>query len=110
MGVPVNQVSEKPIIQSFMEVLRDADLEEYVREVLLCLGAPTIRGLKAASLLNLRRRGEDVYSLWNIRGTEWLRPFGVEWLLLNEGMASQNALVMIYRRNQLYLVTLIKTW
>lgn len=91
----------KSIIQSFMEAIRDRDLEEYVRGLLLCFGAPTIRGLKAASLINLRRDGEDVCSLWNAHSAEWLTPFGVEWVLLNEGTAGRNALVMIYRRDML---------
>lgn len=82
-----------------MEALRDASLEEYILGLLLCFGAPTIKGLKAASLLNLRRDGEDVCSFWNGHSRKWLEPLGIEGLMLNDGMGARNALVMIYRRD-----------
>ena len=87
----------KPIIRCFMEAIRDAGVEEYVRGLLLCFGAPTIKGLKAASLINFQRDGEDIYSFWKSHGEELSGPLGVEGLLLNEGTNSRNALVMIYR-------------
>lgn len=95
---------KRPIIQSFMESIRGADTEEYLKAVLFCFGAPTIRGLKAATLINLKRGGENVRILWEERGEEWLRPLGVEAVLLNGGTASageRNALVMVYRRELL---------
>ncbi len=92
-------LTEGAVIRSFMEFLRGADLEEYVRGLLFCFGAPTIKGLKAATLINLQRGGEDVRSLWNARAPEWLAPLGMEWILLNRDIPSQNALVMLYRRD-----------
>lgn len=94
---------KKPIIQSFMESIREADTEKYLKALVFCFGAPTIRGLKAATLLNLRRGGEDVRPLWRARGESWLRPLGVEAILLNGRVASASgsALVMIYRRRLL---------
>lgn len=87
-----------------MESIRETDTEKYLKAVLFCFGAPTIRGLKAATLINLKRRGEDVRALWEARGEEWLRPLGVEAVLLNGGMTAaedRNALVMLYRRELL---------
>ena len=95
---------KRPIIQSLMESIRETDTEKYLKAVLFCFGAPTIRGLKAATLINLKRRGEDVRALWEARGEEWLRPLGVEAVLLNGGMTAaedRNALVMLYRRELL---------
>ena len=94
---------KKPIIQSLMESIRETDTEEYLKALVFCFGAPTIRGMKAATLLNLRRSGEDVRALWRARGESWLCPLGVEAVLLNGCAASTSgsALVMIYRRKLL---------
>ena len=62
---------KKPIIQSLMESIRETDTEEYLKALVFCFGAPTIKGLKAATLLNLRRDGEDVRALWRARGESW---------------------------------------
>ena len=98
-------------VMQFMKAIRSAELEEYLRGVLFCFGAPTIRGLKAATLLNLRRGpDEDARAVWDAHCREWLCPLGVEWLLLNEdavnggndlgnSCAKRNALVLIYRRD-----------
>ena len=95
-------VSDGVVIRSFLDSLRGAELGEYVRGILFCFGAPTIRGLKAATLLNFQRGDEDVRSLWNARAGEWLIPLGVEWIVLNEDKTdSRNALVMLYRRDRL---------
>ena len=94
-------VSDGVLIRSFWDSIRGAELEEYVRGLLLCFGAPTIRCLKAASLINFQREGEDVHSFWEAHETELLGTLGIEGLLLNEGTASRNALVMIYRRDLL---------
>ncbi|MCR4819055.1 MAG: DUF3793 family protein [Fretibacterium sp.] len=82
-----------------MESLRGAELKEYVRGILFCFGAPTIKGLKAATLLNIRRGSEDVRAMWTAHGSEWLDPLGVDWILLNEETDSRNALALIYRRD-----------
>ena len=66
---------------------------------LAIIGAPTIRGLKAATLINFKRGDEDVRSVWEARSADWLAPLGLECILLNEGIASRNALVMLYKRN-----------
>lgn len=95
---------KKPIIQSFMESIRGTDTEQYLKALIFCFGAPTIKGLKAATLINLRRGDEDVRGLWESHGEGWLRPFGVEGMLLNAGtdpLPYRNALVMVYRRELL---------
>ena len=94
---------KKPIIQSLMESIRETDTEEYLKALVFCFGAPTIKGLKAATLLNLRRDGEDIRALWRVRGESWLHPLGVEAVLLNgrAASASGSALIMIYRRRLL---------
>lgn len=92
---------KRPIIQSFMESIREMDTESYLKGLVFCFGAPTIKGLKAATLINLKRGEEDVRSLWKARGHQWLYPFGLESVLLNDNADApqdRNALVLIYRR------------
>ncbi|MBQ7219900.1 MAG: DUF3793 family protein [Synergistaceae bacterium] len=88
------------IIKNFMQRTKTLSSEDFVRNMLLCFGAPTIKGIKAATLLNFRRGcDEDMRSLWLEHADEWLAPLNVQWLLLNsEGM---NALVLIYRKELL---------
>ncbi|MBQ9526099.1 MAG: DUF3793 family protein [Fretibacterium sp.] len=93
-------VSDGVVIRSFLESLRGAKLEEYVRGILFCFGAPTIKGLKAATLINFKRGDEDVRSIWDTHAAEWLAPLGVEWILLDgDDPSSRSALVMLYRRD-----------
>lgn len=90
------------IMQIFMEHVKRSDTENFMKSILFCFGAPTIRGLKAACLINFRRNnGEDMRSLWRKNASRWLDSLGVEWLLLNEQSEGTNALVMIYRRELL---------
>ena len=37
---------KKPIIQSLMESIRETDTEEYLKALVFCFGALTIKGLK----------------------------------------------------------------
>ena len=93
-------ISDGVVIRRFLESLRGAELEEYVRGILFCFGAPTIKGLKAATLINFKRGDEDVRSVWDTHAADWLAPLGVEWLLLDrDDSNSQSALVMLYRRD-----------
>ena len=90
------------IIYKFMEHIKDFDSEDFVRNILFCFAAPTIKGIKAACLINFRRGGEDIKTLWKQNADGWLNPLGVQWLLLNEnGSGNKNALVLIYRRELL---------
>ena len=90
------------IIRNFMEHIKHSDTEYFMRSILYCFSAPTIKGIKSASLINFRRYdGEDMKSVWLLHADEWLIPLGLEWLLLNERCESDNALVLIYRRNLL---------
>ena len=90
------------IIQNFMEHIKNYDTENFIRNVLFCFGAPTIRGIKAATLINFRRdRDENMRSVWKLHADEWLNASGVQWLLLNEHDQKNNALVLIYRRELL---------
>lgn len=92
----------KGIIQKFMEHIKFLEPEKFMEGILFCFAAPTIKGLKAACLINFRRnKNEDMRSLWKSKAGEWLDPLGVQWLLLNEHEASNNALVLIYRRELL---------
>ena len=88
------------IIKDFMQHTKTLCPEDFVRSMLLCFGAPTITGIKSATLLNFRRRPhEDMRSVWLGHADEWLAPLGVQWLMLNaEG---NNALVLIYRKELL---------
>ena len=90
------------IIKSFMEHTKTLSPENFIRSMLLCFGAPTITGIKSATLLNFRRLAhEDMRSLWLEHADEWLAPLNVEWLLLNEHSDTKNALVLIYRKELL---------
>lgn len=90
------------IIRKFMEYIRHSDTEDFMRGMLYCFSAPTIKGIKSASLINFRRySGENIKSIWLSHADEWLSPFGLEWVLLNEGCESDKALVLIYRRELL---------
>ena len=84
------------IITKFMAYTRSLSTDDFVRSMLLCFGAPTIRGLKAAALLNFRRGCEDTRSSWLKYADEWLSPLNVRWLMLGE-----HCLVLIYRRELL---------
>ena len=99
----ISALTKRPIIQSFMESIREMDTENYLKSLIYCFGAPTIKGLKAASLINLKRGEEEVRALWEVHGQEWLRPLKVEAVLLNSGRfpSGRNALVMIYKRELL---------
>ena len=90
------------IIQIFMERIKHSDTENFIKSILFCFGAPTIRGLKAACLINFRRgKSEDMRSSWKNNASKWLDNLGVEWLLLNEHSQDNNALVLIFRRELL---------
>jgi len=85
-----------------MEHIKDFDTENFVKSILFCFGAPTIKGIKAACLINFRRHeDEDIRTLWKQNACKWLDPLGVQWLLLNEQSEDKNALVLIYRRELL---------
>lgn len=90
----------RDIIREFMEYTKTLDTENFIRSMLLCFGAPTIKGLKASSLINFRRhKGEDMRSSWQKHADKWLAHRGIEWLLLND--KGDYALVLIYRRELL---------
>ena len=73
------------IIQKFMEHIKNFDNENFVRSILFCFVAPTIKGIKAACLINFRRHeDEDIKNLWKQNADKWLKPLGVQWLLLND--------------------------
>ena len=89
------------VIMDFMNYIKSADTENFIRGMLYCFCAPTIKGIKAASLINFRRKkGENIRSLWIEHADEWLSPFGLEWILLGEN-SDDSALVLVYRRELL---------
>ena len=90
------------IIKKFMEYIKTADTENFIRGMLYCFCAPTIKGIKSATLINFRRRkGENIREIWTLHAEEWLSPLGLEWLLLDECSRNDNALVLVYRRGLL---------
>ncbi len=89
-------------IRIFMNYVKSLPPEEFIRNMLLCFAAPTINNLKAACLINFRRREhENMRFLWLKHSQEWLSSLNVQALLLNEHTESNNALVMIYRKELL---------
>ena len=96
------RVNNANIIRDFMEHIRNYDTENFIRSMLYCFCAPTIKGLKAASLINFRRnKDENIRSSWKSNADMWLSPFGLEWILLGEHSGDDSALVLIYRRELL---------
>ena len=92
------RLNHSDIIRNFMEHTKTLCPEDFLKNMLLCFGAPTITGIKSATLLNFRRHShEDMRSLWLEHADEWLAPLNVKWLLLNENYECSNALVLIYR-------------
>ena len=95
-------VENAKIIRDFMTHIKDASAEDFMRSILYCFSAPTIKGLKAGCLINFRRgKGENMRGIWRLHADEWLDPLGLEWILLNEHSSGDNALVLIYRRDLL---------
>lgn len=89
-------------IKSFMEYTKTLDTKNFVRSMLLCFCAPTIKGVKAACLINFRRhKDENIRSLWLEHADEWLAPLNVQWVLLNRESSGNNALVLVYRKELL---------
>ncbi|MDR3264853.1 MAG: DUF3793 family protein [Synergistaceae bacterium] len=67
------------IMQTFMTLIRERDTDEYIESLLACFAAPTIRGLKPGSLINLQRHGdENIAAAWRAGKDELLRGFGLE--------------------------------
>lgn len=90
------------IIQIFMEHIKNSCTEDFMRNILFCFAAPTIRGLKASCLINFKRsRDDNMRSSWIAHADEWLSPLGLEWILLSQTHEQNNALVLIYRRESL---------
>ncbi|MDO4787308.1 MAG: DUF3793 family protein [Fretibacterium sp.] len=96
---------KRTVIRDLMLSIRESGDEEYLRAILFCFGAPTIMGLKAGSLLNLRREGTDLCALWEERGKAWLRTRGVETFSFSDADLGRGArgglLVLLYRRELL---------
>ena len=90
------------IIRKFMEYIKEADTESFIRGMLYCFCAPTIKGIKASTLINFRRKkGENIRELWRLHADEWLSPFGLEWIFLGEHSGNDSALVLVFRRGLL---------
>ncbi|MBR0317022.1 MAG: DUF3793 family protein [Synergistaceae bacterium] len=91
------------VMQNFMEYVKNSYAENFVKSMLFCFAAPTIKGLKAGCLINFRRDSsdEDLRKIWKLNADKWLKPLGLNWLLLNDKTGVRNALVLIYRRELL---------
>ncbi|MDR1875888.1 MAG: DUF3793 family protein [Synergistaceae bacterium] len=62
-----------------MTLIRNRDTGEYIESLIACFAAPTIRGLKSGSLLNLRRHGDgNIAAIWDAEKEELLRKFQLE--------------------------------
>ena len=90
------------IIQEFMKHIKDLSTEDFIKSMLCCFAAQTIRGIKASCLINFKRRkNENIRTSWIEHADEWLSPLGLEWILLSQTHEHNNALVLIYRRESL---------
>ena len=92
------------VMQAFMTLIRNKDTEEYIESLLGCFAAPTIRGLKAGSLINLRRFGDDrIAETWSVKKTELLRKFRVEALEITSRSSEEGntVLLLLYKRDLL---------
>ncbi len=90
------------IIRKFMEYIKQADTENFIRGMFYCFCAPTIKGIKASTLINFRRKkGENIRGIWRLHADEWLSPSGLEWSFLGDSSVNDSALVLVYRRGLL---------
>ena len=89
------------VIQDLMRVLKKSDPEKFIHGVLFCFGAPTIKGIKSACMINFKHGEDDTKTLWNLNARKWLEPYKIECMLLNKFSPSKNALVLIFKRDLL---------
>ena len=88
--------------QKFMQIINNSEPENFIKGLLFCFGAPTIKGIKAATLINFKRDNENLKNIWNSSAPKFLHKTGIEYILLNEFTHSKNALVLIFRRNLIH--------
>ena len=91
-------------MQTFMALIKKLETREYIKSLLACFGAPTIRGLKPGCLINLRRCGDVcVAATWRALGPELIRGFGVDAVTLSsrENDRDSSALILMYERELL---------
>ncbi|MDR2528546.1 MAG: DUF3793 family protein [Synergistaceae bacterium] len=92
-----------------MTLLRDKDTGEYIERLLACVAAPTIRGLKPGTLVNLRRHGDgEIPATWNERKEELLRKFRVEaFAFFPKGVGRGDSLLLLLYKKELLIQTLL---
>jgi hypothetical protein len=101
------------IMQTFMTLLKNKDTEEYIECLLTCLAAPTIRELKPASLVSLRRHGDaNIVTAWNEKKEELLRKLEVEAFAfpprLRDTREGESVLLLLYKKDLLVRALLSK--
>jgi hypothetical protein len=101
------------VMRTFMNLLKDCGTGEYIERLLACLAAPTIMGMKPATLVNLRRAGDgNIASVWEERKDDLLRGMEVEAIefpSVPHGSARRDStLLMLYKRDLLEKVFMSK--
>lgn len=91
---------------TFMDSIRNKDLSTYIESIASCFAAPTIEGLKAGTLVHIRRPNEDVLSVWLDNKKRLLTQWGVNAFLLyprltDRGQTHDRILLLIYRKKLL---------
>lgn len=94
------------IMQAFMASIKNNATDEYIESLIACFAAPTIRGLKAGSLINLRRQGDDTLAAtWRDKKDELLDKFRVDALALPQRPACacqyDAILLLLYKKDLL---------
>jgi hypothetical protein len=104
-------VIDMHVMEIFMTLLKSKDAEDYVEQLLACLAAPTIMGLKPGSLVNLHRKGHGgITEVWNEKKDALLGKLGVEAYAFppRGGLKSEAVLVLLYKRELLIPALLAK--
>ena len=88
-------------IQSFMNIINSAKTEVYIESMVRYFAAPTVRGIKAGSLINIKRQGEAIAEVWQTCEKRLTSELDVDSIILrpfnNDGV-QDSILLFIYKK------------
>ena len=70
------------IMRIFMDSIKNKSLLAYIDSMIACFAAPTLEGMKAGTLVRIKRQGEDVLSVWQRNRDCLLEKYDVDAFLL----------------------------
>lgn len=66
------------VVESFMDLVKKQSPTEFVESMLLFFGAPVLRRLRCACLVNIRRNGGNMAAVWSDMKKDFLDRCGLE--------------------------------